>query len=442
MKANQSLPSGSPLTGRALSVVFLVCAMVLGAIGMAPFTTLRARAEHIGLQPTPAVAPEARMQPGRPGRPLRVAASPLLQATTTPTWTQEQTLVFLESQLNSAWNAQDWALALNLINQIIVINASYDDIQARRYYAHINYGYQFLANGKCTEAKAQFTDAALLRPTGEEAQTALSLLPTYCPTTPATPTITVTPGPTAQMSPTPTAQTLAKTITYTIQSGDTLYSIAKRYGTTVQIIMQANGMMAPVLHPGTVIYVPPAGTPAVGPIVHIVQPGETLRSIAELYRTTVWAIMAANGMTYPTIYAYQAIFVPSPMEHGPTVHMVIPGETLYSIAKVYSTTVPLIMLANNLQTYSLHVYQLLVIPPKGWSGGPLPFPVPWADGPKRPGAPSGHYEGPREGHLYVVQRHDTLFSIARRFGSSVEAIRAANGLSGTTIYVGQRLRIP
>lgn len=49
---------------------------------------------------------------------------------------------------------------------------------------------------------------------------------------------------------------------------------------------------------------------------------------------------------------------------------------------------------------------------------------------------------PAPGSTYIVQRGDTLSAIARRFGTTVQAIVAANGLRGTTIYVGQRLVIP
>jgi LysM repeat protein len=44
--------------------------------------------------------------------------------------------------------------------------------------------------------------------------------------------------------------------------------------------------------------------------------------------------------------------------------------------------------------------------------------------------------------IYVVQRGDTLFSIARRFGSTVDAVKAANGLVGNNITPGQQLVIP
>ena len=224
---------------------------------------------------------------------------------------------------------------------------------------------------------------------------------------------------------------LTQTISYTVQPGDTLYSLSRRYGTTIQAIMQANGMMSTFLRAGDVILIPPPTMPLAGPIVHIVQPGETLYSIASKYNTTVWAIMAANGLTSRTIWAFRALYIPTPAQPGPIIHIVMPGETLYSIATRHGTTVSLIMLANHLSTYSLYVYQRLIIPPPGWTGWP----------PGWPGVgPGSGWLHP--GRIYVVQPGDTLYGIARRFGTTVSAIMAANGLTSSWIVAGATLRIP
>jgi len=356
--------------------------------------------------------------------------------TATPTLTQEEQLQQLEQQLDDAWNNQNWPLVIQIIDQIIAIDPNYDDIQTRKYYAHVNYGYQLMTEHQCDSAQAQFEAALAIRPGGEEALVGLNLLATYCPTpTPTsytTPALTVTPTITPITPGAPTAtpvvtQPISSPITYTVQPGDTLYSLAKRFGTTVQAIMQANGMMNYFIRAGEVIIIPPAEAPP-GPIVHIVQPGETLYSIARLYNTTVWAIMLTNGLKSYTIWAYQALFIPSVLQPGPIIHIVQPGETLYSIAQQYNTTVPLIMLANNLRTYAIYVYQRLIIPPEGWTGWP-PISV-WTA------------EGTASGTIYIVQPGDTLFGIAQRFGTTVAQLKAVNGLTSSTIYVGMKLRIP
>lgn len=371
-------------------------------------------------------------------RPVRPAPqAPRLQEGSTPTPTQDQRLINLEAQLDTAWNAQDWPEALRIINEMIAIDPEYDDIQERRYFAHINYGYDLLTEGRCTESLGEFRTALELRPEGEEALAGLELVGRYC-STPVPSTITATPGPSVfpPLTPTPiggptaTPQIISSPITYTVQPGDTLFSLSRRYGTTVQAIMQANGMMSYFLRAGDVIWVPASGGPLPGPVVHIVQPGETLYSIARQYNTTVWAIMSANGMSSYTIWAYRALFIPTVMQPGPVVHVVQPGDTLYSIARIYGTTVSLIMMANGLRTYAIYPYQRLVIPPEGWAGWPLY----WPDT-----SPGGW---PHYGSVYRVQPGDTLFSIARRFGTTVAQLMAVNGLTSSTIYAGTTLRIP
>jgi LysM repeat protein len=44
--------------------------------------------------------------------------------------------------------------------------------------------------------------------------------------------------------------------------------------------------------------------------------------------------------------------------------------------------------------------------------------------------------------VYAVRRGDTLFSIAKHFGTSVEALKAQNGLGSTALSLGQRLTLP
>jgi LysM repeat protein len=360
-------------------------------------------------------------------------------ATPTPTLTPDPTNVSqLAQYLDAAWNAQDWVQVLQLIAAIKAVAPSYPDIDNKLYYAHVNYGYQLLTALQCTESLAEFRAAELLRPQGEEVLMGLELVTRYCGTQTAvvtatpiyTPALTGTPGATAipGATATPIPITLTEPIQYTVLPGDTLYSLAKRYNTTVQQIMQANGLMSYFIRAGEVIWIPASGAASPGATVHIVQPGETLYSIAQDYSTTVWAIMSANGLRSTRIWAYRALFIPSVTAPGPIIHIVQPGETLFTISQRYDTTVALIMKANNLHDYVIHVYQQLVIPPAGWAGWPALI----------PGLP------PAGGGVqyYVVKPGDTLYSIARHFGVTVAAIKAANGFTSNFILAGSTLRIP
>lgn len=146
--------------------------------------------------------------------------------------------------------------------------------------------------------------------------------------TQATPTPTATVAPTATPSPTPaqvtpTATPPPPTVTggcyYVVCRGDTLFSIARRFGTTVAAIAQANGLSDPryirvgqrLLIPGAYpVCVPCSAAP--GGMVYIVQRGDTLYSIARRYHTTVAAIAWANGIADPRrIWVGQRLVIPA-----------------------------------------------------------------------------------------------------------------------------------
>ena len=102
-------------------------------------------------------------------------------------------------------------------------------------------------------------------------------------------------------------------VTYVVQRGDTLYSIARRYGTTVQAIATLNRIVNPArIFVGQRLTIYGSTTPAPQPSgqVHVVQRGETVYSIARRYHTTVWAIAIANHLYNPNIiYAGQRLII-------------------------------------------------------------------------------------------------------------------------------------
>jgi LysM repeat protein len=170
---------------------------------------------------------------------------------------------------------------------------------------------------------------------------------------------------------------------YVVQRGDTLYSIAVRYGTSVQAIMQANGLSNPnLIWVGQRLRIPGAGGGSGGPSggswggVYVVRYGDTLYSIAIRYGTSVQAIMQANGLSNPNfIWAGQRLRIPGAggssrgggtVPSGGAVHVVQCGETLSSIAWRYGTSVWALVQANGLRNPNLiWVGQRLRIPGGG-----------------------------------------------------------------------------
>ncbi|NLF01894.1 MAG: LysM peptidoglycan-binding domain-containing protein, partial [Anaerolineales bacterium] len=85
--------------------------------------------------------------------------------------------------------------------------------------------------------------------------------------------------------------------------------------------------------------VPVGAAPSQGDVVHVVQRGETLYSIARRYSVGMWDIARANGLTNPNrIYVGQRLVIPGTAPAGSTggqVYIVRAGDTLYRIALRY-----------------------------------------------------------------------------------------------------------
>lgn len=155
--------------------------------------------------------------------------------------------------------------------------------------------------------------------------------------------------------------------------------------------------------------------------IHVVQPGEALSTIATRYGITTDALARANGIVNPNwIYAGQRLTIPGPGSVGTTAsgthHTVRRGENLYTIAAHYGVSADALARANG-----------IVNPNLIYAGQRLRI----AEG------------GSAAARTHVVQRGETLSSIALRHGVTISALAQANGLRNThLIYVGQRLSIP
>ncbi|THE09754.1 LysM peptidoglycan-binding domain-containing protein [Bacillus timonensis] len=214
-------------------------------------------------------------------------------------------------------------------------------------------------------------------------------------------------------------------LSYTVTAGDTLYSIAQLYGTTVNAIKEANHLTSDLLQVGQTLTIPSDGTSITIPTDNTYQvvSGDTLYSIAQRHGTSVDGIKKANQLSSDVLSIGQTLTIPSGNTSSPaqttTTYQVVSGDTLYSIAQRHGTTVDIIKKTNNLTSNLLGIGQTLTLP----SGGTA-TPAPTAEA------------------TYQVVPGDTLYSIATRNGTSVDAIKRANNLSTNLLEVGQELAIP
>ncbi|GAA5334990.1 MULTISPECIES: C40 family peptidase [Thermus] len=107
----------------------------------------------------------------------------------------------------------------------------------------------------------------------------------------------------------------AQEATHRVAPGDTLFSIARRYGTTVEELMRLNGLESFLIRPGQVLKVKPGESPP-SP-THTVAPGDTLFSLARRYGTTVEELMRLNGLASPELKVGQVLRLPAKAEEVP-----------------------------------------------------------------------------------------------------------------------------
>ena len=190
----------------------------------------------------------------------------------------------------------------------------------------------------------------------------------------ATPTaVVIVPATAIPGSPPTAGEGSGEWFLYTVRYGDTLYSLAARYSTTVEVLSALNNLTSPdQLQAGQQIKIPQEGAALPQPgasVEYLVQAGDDLQLIANKFGVTVSAIVQANGIANPDfIYVGQKLVIPSgdapvAAPSGGTVHVVKPGESVDIIASQYNTTREAIVAANSLVNANwIYVGQTLKIP--------------------------------------------------------------------------------
>ncbi len=221
-------------------------------------------------------------------------------------------------------------------------------------------------------------------------------------------------------------------MTYKVKVGDTLYGISNQFGVSVTELASLNGIKGSLLKVGQEIKIPnKSGTNPDTMFMYTVKSGDTLYSIARKYNTTPDKIKSLNYLTSNNLKIGDILRIPEMYTKEedmvmPTFvnYMVKSGDTLYGIAKKYNSNVDTIIKDNNLTSNNLKVGSILKIRTSNEGVSVLEC---FGDGLDSEG--------------YVVKKGDTLYSIARMFNTSVQEIKRKNNLKSDSLSIGQELLI-
>ena len=208
---------------------------------------------------------------------------------------------------------------------------------------------------------------------------------------------------------------------YIVKSGDTLYGIASRYGIGVDQLKNYNNLSSNVLSIGQQLFIPTGQI--VSDVVgtdydtYIVVNGDSLFSIASKYDISVNELKKINNLNSNTLLVGQKLLVPKSSDVVDSLvtnyvdYRIVPGDTLYSIASKYGVTVDELKKINNLNNNNLSVDQVIKIPSL-------------------------------DTQVYTVKSGDTLYSISKSYNVNPSDIMSLNNLTSNLLSIGQVLRIP
>lgn len=221
---------------------------------------------------------------------------------------------------------------------------------------------------------------------------------------------------------------------YTVSSGDTLYSIARKYGISVDEIKKLNYFKNDNLVVGQVIRIPEMyfdmdNTLLPNYTTYTVKKGDTLYSIAKNNNIDVSTLQKDNALTDNNLTIGQVLkirlkegqtleveecfgqdYIPSKDVSTTQNYTVKKGDSLYKIANNYNTSVTNLINLNNLKNANLAIGQVIKVPKT-------------------------------TSNSYTVVKGDSLYKIANKFNTSVDEIKRKNNLVSNNLSIGQKLII-
>lgn len=203
---------------------------------------------------------------------------------------------------------------------------------------------------------------------------------------------------------------------YVVKNGDSLYSIANKFGVSVESLKSINGITGNLINVGQRLVIPSdAGVNPGDYVVYTVKRNDSLWNIANSYGVSVNDIVDYNNLGTTVLQIGQQLLIPnvnnSSSDSG-VIYVVKNGDSLWSIGKKYNVSVNDLKSANNLNSNMLSIGQQLIIPE------------------------SSDYQ------TYTVKSGDSLWKIAQNYDVNVNDLIKLNNLSSNVLSIGQTLLIP
>jgi len=208
-------------------------------------------------------------------------------------------------------------------------------------------------------------------------------------------------------------ESLSEDNIYIVKSGDSLYSIANKYGVTVKEIKDLNNLNSDSLSIGQKLLLP-GESEETTLNTYTVKSGDTLYKIANKYNISVDELKKLNNLSSNTLSIGQTLKIRDNNEtitEDTEYYVVKKGDTLYSIANKYNVSVNEIKDLNNLDNNNLQIGDKIKIPTVN-------------------------------NITHIVSKGESLWSIARKYNVNVDKLKNINNLDSNLLSIGQVLLIP
>jgi LysM repeat protein len=220
----------------------------------------------------------------------------------------------------------------------------------------------------------------------------------------------------------------AQSVNYKVQSGDTFWKIAQKYNiSTVSLMAINNANENTILYPGQTIMLPIKDQ-----ILHLVQSGDTYWTISQKYGVNFQELLLLNNANNNSMLRIgDKVILPAT-----TNYTVQKGDTYWTISQKFKVNFTELLKLNGANDKSyLDIGQLIKIPVTSTSQIPISQ------------TPTSQTTSSDNSYVtytnYTVQKGESSWSIAEKFGLPVYELMEANGINSSTVLnIGQKLKIP